>query len=49
MLLNLLCVLASVAALPLNEAEEDELDEDLILGSSCTIGAQEADGNLNFE
>ena len=49
MLLNLLCVLASVAALPLNEAEEDELDEDLILGSSCTIGAQEADGNFNFE
>ena len=49
MSLILLWLLASAAALPLNEVEEDDIDEDLILGSSCTIGAQEADGNFNFE
>ena len=49
MSLVLLCLLASAAALPLNEAEEDDIDGDLILGSSCTIGAREADGNFNLE
>ena len=49
MSLILLWLLASSAALPLNEAEENDIDEELILGSSCTIEAQEADGNFDFE
>ena len=50
MALILLCFLASAVALPLsNEADEDAIDEDLILGSSCTLGAREADGSFNVE
>ena len=50
MALILLCFLASAVALPLsNEADEDDIDEDLILGSSCTLGAREADGSFNVE
>ena len=49
MSLILLWLVAFSAALPLNESEEDNIDEELILGSSCTIEAQQADGNFDFE
>ena len=44
-----LCLLISSNALPLNETKEDDIDEEFILGSSCTIEAQEEDGRFNFE
>ena len=46
MSLILLWLVAFSAALPLNETEEENIDEELILGSSCTIEAKLADAEV---
>lgn len=44
-----LLLLASTKALPVKEAFKDDIDQDLVIGSSCALGAQQANGSFNLD
>ena len=42
-------LLASTKALPVKEAFKDDIDQELVIGSSCALGAQQANGSYNLD
>ena len=44
-----LLLLASTKAVPVKEAFKDDIDQDLVIGSSCALGARQANGSFKLD